>query len=89
MNPSQILSRTTTGDVTTGDAYIHTVSLTAGSDAATAIVKAGGSSGTQILKLAAATGTTVVSGDLGDAFCKGGIHVALTGTSPACTTTWK
>lgn len=89
MSPSQILSRTATGDVTTGDAYIRSVSLTAGADAATAIVKAGGSSGTQILKLAAPIGTTVVSGDLGDAFCKAGIHVALTGTSPACTTVWK
>lgn len=89
MNPSQITSKTATGDVTTSTATLKSVILTGGSDAATVIVKAGGASGTQILKLAAAAGVSVPSGDLHNALCPSGIHVTLTGTGPAVTVVWE
>lgn len=88
MNPSQILQRTTTGDVTTTDATLKTVILAAGSDAATVVVKAGGASGTTILKLAAATATTEAA-NLPNVYCDSGIHVTLTGTSPAVSVCWE
>ncbi len=89
MNTSKITNRTTDGDITTSSAYIKGVVLTAGSDTATVVVKAGGSSGTQILKLSAVANTSAPSGDLHDALCADGIHVALTGTSPAVTVVWE
>lgn len=89
MKPSQITSRTTTGDITTETAYLKSVVLCAGSDAATVIVKKGGSGGTQILKLATAANTSVNSGPLFDAQCGTGIHVTLSGTSPAVTVVWE
>lgn len=83
---ANIVQRTTTGAVTAADAYLKAVILTPGSDAATVTVKAGGASGTTILTLSATSstaGNSVPSGDLCAVFCKGGIHVTLTGTSPA------
>lgn len=74
-----------TADITTGDAYLKSVVLTGGSDAATAIVKAGGSGGTTILTIKAAASTTVAVPLDGDVYCADGIHVALTGTTPAFT----
>ncbi len=85
MDASRIMQRTTTGDVTTGSAYLRSVVLTGGSDAATAVIKAGGSGGTTMLTLAAATGVVAASGDLHNALCSGGIHVTLTGTGPSVT----
>lgn len=89
MNTSQITSKTATADITTATAVLKSVVLTASSDTATAVVKAGGSSGTQVLKLSALANTTASSGDLHDAFCGSGIHVTLTGTTPACTVVWE
>lgn len=89
MNPSQITSKTATADITTDTAFLKTVVLTGGSDAATVVVKKGGSSGTQVLKLAAAAGVTVSSGDLHNAHCPTGIHVTLTGTGPAVSVVWE
>lgn len=71
-----------TGDVTTKDSSIlWSVVLTAGSDAASLVVK-DGSSGTTRLTLKAAANTSV-----GHTFAKGvlfttGIHGTLTGTGP-------
>lgn len=76
---------TATGDITTADAYLHSVVLSGGSDAATAVVKAGGSSGTTILTIKAAAATTVAVPLNADVLCGSGIHVTLTGTAPAFT----
>ena len=87
MRTSKIAERTTTGDVTTDDAWLRGVILTGGSDAATAVIRQGGSSGTVVLSIKAATATTqpvVVT----DADCSNGIHVTLTGTAPTCTVVW-
>lgn len=77
-----IVERTTDGDITTADAYLGAVVLTAGSDAATVVVKRGGSSGTTVLTLKAAANTSVSTGNLSDAYCADGIYVDLTGTGP-------
>lgn len=74
-----------TGDITTKDAWLRSVTLTGGSDAATAVVRAGGSGGTVILTLKAAAATTAPPALFGRAFCGTGIHVTLTGTAPAVT----
>lgn len=87
MNPSQIKHIAATGDITTGTACLRELVLTAAGDAASAVVKAGGSSGTTILTVKAATGLTE-SVRLSDALCSGGIHVTLTGTTPACAVTY-
>ena len=71
-----------TGDVTTRDAFLRSVTLTAGSDAATLTVKAGGASGTTVLTVKAAAGTTAVVTDVHDALCADGIHATLAGTGP-------
>ena len=89
MSDAAIKAVAATGDITTADAYLHCVVLTAGSDAASAVVKAGGSSGVTVLTLKAATATTVSTGELGPAFCENGIHVTLTGTGPALTATFE
>ncbi|HEV2778825.1 MAG TPA: hypothetical protein VGX25_05435 [Actinophytocola sp.] len=85
MNTSQIKEVSADGDVTTADAHLRLVSLTAGSDAATLVVKAGGSSGTTVLTLKAAANTSVVAPCLTDAFCANGVHADLTGTGPVAT----
>lgn len=82
MNTSQIKQVSATGDVTTNDAYLRAVTLTAGSDAATLTVKAGGSGGTTVLTLKAAANTSVAAPGLTDAFCSDGIHATLAGTGP-------
>ena len=85
MNTSQIKRATATGDITTDDAHLRAVVLTAGADAATATVRAGGSSGTVVLVLKAAINTTASATDLHDAFCAGGIHLTVGGTTPDVT----
>lgn len=82
MNPMQMVERTTDGDVTTKDSFLHCVTLTGGSDAATVVVKQGGSSGTTILTLKCAASTSVSTGYMGDVDCADGIYVDLTGTGP-------
>lgn len=77
-----------TGDVTTLDANLHTVVLTAGSDAATLVVKRGGSGGTTVLTLKAAASTSVPC-DMRAAACNDGIHATLTGTGPVATFTYE
>jgi len=89
MSDAQIKAVAATGDITTGDSYLHCVILTGGSDAATAVVKAGGSGGVTVLTLKAATATSVSTGALGPAYCENGIHVTLTGTAPAFTATFE
>ena len=81
MDPSNIVRRTATGDITTATSYLRGVTLTCAAAAASVVVRAGGASGTIVLTLAtpATSPTTVVSGDLSGAFCSGGIHVTLTG----------
>lgn len=74
-----------TADITTATAALRAVVLTGGSDAASAVVKAGGSSGTTILTVKVAASTTVAVPLNADVVCSGGIHVTLTGTSPAFT----
>lgn len=87
MRASNIKRVTATGDVTTADAYLRSVSLANGSDAATLTVRAGGSGGTVVLvlKVGSATAGEAVSTDLFDAFCADGVHATLTGTSPSAT----
>lgn len=87
MNGSAIKQLSATGDVTTADAWLRTVVLTAGSDAATVTVKAGGSSGTTVLTVKAAASTTATV-TLPDAFCGGGVHATLAGTSPVASFAW-
>lgn len=81
MNTSTIKELTATGDVTTHDAYLRSVVLTAGAlDAASVVVRAGGSGGTVVLTVKAAAGATVQV-PLPDAFCADGVHATLTGTT--------
>lgn len=84
MRPSKAKVLTATGDVTTVDTTLKTVSLAAGSDAATVTVKAGGSGGTTVVVLAAATGTSE-SVNVCDLYCDGGVHATLSGISPSAT----
>lgn len=81
MSPSKIVQASATGDITTDTAHVRAVVLTAGSDAASVVVKAGGSGGTTVLTLKAAASTSVWAG-LCEAHCSGGVHVTLTGTGP-------
>lgn len=87
MNASTIKQLSATGDVTTADAFVRSVVLTAGSDAATLVVKAGGSGGTTVLTVKAAASTTVEVA-CHDASCGGGVHATLTGTAPVATFVW-
>lgn len=88
MMPSQIVQVAATADITTRDAYLSSVTLSGGSDAAVLTVKAGGSGGTTILVVKAAIATTVAVPDLHDSFCGDGIHATLTGTAPSATFTF-
>lgn len=72
---------TTTGDVSTETSFLHEVTLTGGSDAATLTVKADGSSGSTVLVVKAAADTTVSVSAHG-AQVTGGIHATLAGTGP-------
>ncbi len=78
---SSMLRVTATGDIVGFTAYLRGVSLTAGSDAATATVRAGGSGGTVILTLKAAASSTIFA-PISNVQCSSGIHVTLTGTGP-------
>lgn len=89
MSASAIKQVSATGDIVTRDAILHSVVVTAGSDAASATVKAGGSSGTTVLTVKAAAGATASTGDLGRAQCPGGIHVTASGTTPAITVVYE
>jgi ABC-type Co2+ transport system permease subunit len=65
----------------THNTVIKSITLTAGSDTATLVLKQGGSSGTAVLSLSAVTNTStsVYFGDGGIA-CPGA-HITLTGTA--------
>lgn len=88
MNVSQIKQVSATGDVTTVDSHLRSVSLTAGSDTATLTVRAGGSGGTTVLTVKALAATTATVPDLGGAFCGEGVHATLAGTAPVATFVW-
>jgi hypothetical protein len=83
MKAAQSKVVTATGDITTADAYLRGVVLTAAADAATVTVKRGGSSGVNVLVLAAAIGTSASAHFTADVDCPDGIHVAVTGTTPS------
>jgi hypothetical protein len=74
---SVIARLTGTGDVTTHDAYLSAVVLTAAAAASTT-VRSGGATGPVILTVKAGVEATAVV-RLDDAFCGGGIHVTLAG----------
>ncbi|MGH3834185.1 MAG: hypothetical protein ACRDSF_00555 [Pseudonocardiaceae bacterium] len=85
MNTSQVKRVTATGDVTTTDTYLRSVTLTADSDAATLVVRAGGASGTVVFTLKTSAASTILVPEFHDAFCPGGVHATFTGTSPEAT----
>ncbi|UVS81841.1 hypothetical protein [Actinokineospora sp. UTMC 2448] len=85
---SDIKELTATGNVTTRDAYLALVVLTAGADAASAVLRAGGSGGTVELSVKATAGATTVV-PVPSAFFGGGIHATLTGTSPTLSVCWE
>jgi len=76
---------TATGDVATRNTYLRAASLTAGSDAATLVVRAGGSGGAVLFTLKAPASTSVGVPDLHDLYAAGGVHATLTGTAPEAT----
>ncbi len=78
---------TATGDVATVGLYVKSVCLTAGSDAASAVLREGGGSGTIRLSIKAATNTTVqwTAADHDGAYLPGAVHATLTGTGPTLT----
>jgi hypothetical protein len=78
-----------TGDITVQNALLRNVIVTAGADAASAVIRAGGASGTVVLTVKAAIGLTQATGELGRAQCPGGIHVTATGTAPAITVVYE
>jgi hypothetical protein len=81
-------NKASSGAVKSGPGGVHTVVLTAGSDAATLILydnTAG--SGTIICKLAAVTGTTAFARL--DVPFSVGCYAALTGTAPNATITFR
>ncbi len=78
-----------TADIVTASAHLKAASLTAGSDAATLTLRSGGSGGTVILVLKAAANTTAAMPDLHRAYCAGGIHATLAGTSPSASIVWE
>lgn len=71
-----------TGDVTTSAGRLRSVVLTAGSDAATLVVRSDGSGGAARLTLKAAASTSFVwrAGSDGVPFTT--LHATLTGTGP-------
>lgn len=73
-----------TGDVTTGvPVYLHSLVLTAGSDAATVVIKDGSSGSARLtLKAAANTSTSWRCGDPKGVLFSTAIHATLTGTGP-------
>jgi hypothetical protein len=73
-----------TGNVTTVvPAYLHSVVLTAGSDAASLLVKDGSGGATRLtLKAAASTTVTWHSGDECGVLFGTAIHATLSGTGP-------
>ena len=74
--------------IKTGPGILHTVTLTAGSDAATAIIgDEVATAGDTILKLAAGTTGTSVCAILDVAFGVG-IYATITGTTPSITVSY-
>ena len=73
-----------TGDVVAQDnqGVVTLLTLTAGVDAATAIVRTGGASGTVLCNISAPIGTTVAVPFPAGMLYTDGIHVTLTGTAP-------
>lgn len=78
-----------TGDITTKDALLRNVIVTAAADAASVVIRAGGASGTVILTVKAAIGLTAATGELGRLSCPSGIHATVTGTAPAITVVYE
>lgn len=67
-------------------AKLHSVLLTSGSDAATAVLRDGGASGTIIATLAVPAASTSYEWKLGGmALPVKDLHVTFTGTTPSCT----
>lgn len=83
--PLTLVERTTDGEMASAAQVmiVYAFTLTAGSDAATAVFKNGGSSGTARLTLKAPAGETVVAPMPGGVMFEKGVYVDLTGTSPA------
>lgn len=63
---------------------VYAVTLTAGSDAATAALKSGGASGTTLLTLKAAANASVHAALPGGVVFPAGCYVDLSGTGPVC-----
>jgi hypothetical protein len=87
MGGSRLVNITATGDITAAgvNGEVYSITLAAGSDTATAVVRDGGSGGTIIAKLSAVANTqatyTLVKGH----HYTNGLHATLTGTSPSFT----
>lgn len=75
---------TADGEVATAGVglVVYALTLTAGSDAATAVFKSGGASGTTLLTLKAAANATVHAQFPGGAAFPAGCYVDVTGTGP-------
>lgn len=85
---SRLTQRSSDGAAYTGNAYLKSVTLTAGSDAATVVIDdSTDGSGTDLLTLKAPTGTTVEwqARDDGGVFFTTAIYCDLTGTAPVVT----
>lgn len=83
-NARDLVEVSATGDVTTAvPAYLHSVTLTAGSDTASLVIRDGSSNAAR-LTLEAATGTTTVTWHAGSEGVLFGtaLHATLTGTGP-------
>lgn len=81
---SNVVEVSATGDVTTHAGVLKSVTLSAGADAATVVIR-DGSGGNILLTLKSAILSTVSwrSGDKSGVFVSSGIHATITGTSPA------
>ena len=76
------------GLIKTGPGIIHTVTLTAGSDAATVVIgDEVATAGDTLIKLASATAGVSVSAVVDAAFGVG-LYATLTGTAPSLTVTY-
>lgn len=80
---STLIEASATGDVKTVDTVLHSVTLTAGADAASVVVR-DGSGGSAILTIKAAANSTVSwrCGSREGVFFGTAVHATFTGTSP-------
>jgi len=80
---SKAVEVSATGVAVAGDAYLKSVTLTAGSDLATLVVRDGAAGPVRLtLKAAANTSTLWVCGDAQGASFGVDVHATLTGTGP-------